>query len=394
MLAGRGRHVDLQVGIGVDRHELLPRRVPADGAEEAVGRGIPDTVGVADGEPPHQTSVEADLDVLGGSHAHDVVVDHPAQPDLHAVVAVERKVVADGQPPAGPERELFAHAVVLIQQPRRRVGGGGEPGTDGGVADREPADPVGGGEIAVEQGGRHREGLGVGAEPFLVHVVRRKQQPALVDLEVEQAPNRVAILGRGQAADGRPARVGVLGRDGVERGLQPAEKLIVDVRGGTRPAGRRHHAEPQLADDLLPHRGVGADVGGIELVEAYRHQSAGFPRTGVAREAIALQQRLGGCGVVRRRRRTLAGRHRRRGQGGQRDHPQGRLPDRSCRPRQHHVSHRFGNRIEDGDLSFDTLCPRPPVATSATVVPAEPDGNQIPATTSSTKSTVSTIFPA
>ena len=313
VLAGGGRHHDLEVRVGVDRHVLLPGRVAADGAEEGVGRRIAEAVGVADREPPHQLPVEADLDLLLGAHADDVVVDHPAQPQLHAVLAVEREVVPDGQPPAGPERQVLAHAVVLVQQPRRGVGGGGEPGADGGVPHREPADAVGGGEIAVEQGGRHREGLGVGAEPFLADVVGRKQQPVLVDLDVEEAAHGVAVLGGGQAAHGGPAGIRALGRGGVEPALEPAEKPLVDVGGGARPAGRRHHAEPQLADDGLPDVGVGSDVAGVEPVEGHRHQPARLPDLGVAREAIALHERLGGSRVERYRGGDLAGRCRHRG---------------------------------------------------------------------------------
>ena len=350
MLAGGGRHHHLEVGVGVDRHVLLPRRVAADGAEEGVGRRIAEAVGVADGEPPHQLSVEADLELLGGPHADDVVVDHPAQPELHAVLAVEGEIVADGQPAAGPERQVLAHAVVLVQQPRRRVRGGGEPGADGGVPDREPADAVGGGEVAVEQGGRHREGLGVGAEPFLAHVVGRKQQPAFVDLQIEEAAHRVAVLGRGQAAHGGPAGVGALGRGGVKPALEPAEKPLVNVRLGARPAGRRHHAEPQLADNRLPHIGVGPDIAGVEPVEGHRHQPPRLPGRGVAREAVALHERLGGRRVVRNRGGNLAGRcrHRRQRQHRQR---RGEAPESRSRPRRHrrlplprHCNHRSGRR--------------------------------------------------
>ena len=367
VLAGGRRHHDLEVRVGVDRHVLLPRRVSPDGAEEGVGRGVPEAVGAADGEPPHQPAVEADLDLLLGAHAHDVVVDHPAQPELHAILAVEREVMPDRQSPAGPERQVLAHAVVLVEQPRRRVGGGGEPGADGRIADREAADPVGGRQITVEQRRRHREGLGVGAEPLLAHVVGRKQQPALVDLEIEEAAHGVAVFGGGQAAHGGPAGVGALGRDGVEPALEPAQEPLVEVGRGSRSAGRRHHAEPQLADDGLPHIGVVADGAGVEPVEGHRHQPARLPGRRVAGEAVPLDQGPGGIGVVRGRSPSRAlSRQRHRCQECERDSPHSRLPVGRRRPRQHHVSPPTGGENH----------PQAPASASATVVPAAPVGNR------------------
>ena len=59
-------------------HVLLPIDVPPDRAEEAVGRWITKSVGVADRETLHERPVEAHLDLLRPAHPDDVIVDHPA----------------------------------------------------------------------------------------------------------------------------------------------------------------------------------------------------------------------------------------------------------------------------------------------------------------------------
>ena len=241
--AGAGKAHD-ETGVGLVRDVFLPGGVPANGAEEAVGRRVPEAVRVSDGEPAHERPVEPHLDAMRASHADDVVVDHPAQPEPHLVVAVQREVVPDGHPAARAERQLLAGAVVLVEQPRRAVGGGRVAGPDGRIAHREAADAVRGRQVALEQGGGHGEHVAVRVESLRVDVVRREQQPALVDVDGQQLANGVDVLGRREAAHGGPARVRRGRRRPVELRFEPGHELpsaparpaAVGPRGASCPA--------------------------------------------------------------------------------------------------------------------------------------------------------------
>ena len=205
---GRGPEAHDETGVRLVGDVVLPGRVAADRAEEAVGRRIADAVRVPDGEAPDEGAVEAHLDAVRAPHADDVVVDHPPEPDADLVVAVEREVVPHGQAAARAERKLVAGAVVLVEQARRAVGGRRVAGANRRVAHRETADAAGGRQVALEQGGGDRQHLAVGVEALRVDVVGREQQPALVDVEGQQVADRVAVLGRREAAHRGPARIG------------------------------------------------------------------------------------------------------------------------------------------------------------------------------------------
>ena len=70
--------------------------------------------------------------------------------------------------------------------------------------------------------------------------------------------------------------------------LEPRDESVLRGLIGPRPAGRRHQAAAQLADDLLPDLGVAADGGDIEGVEG---QVGCLEARVVARHAVAVEDR-------------------------------------------------------------------------------------------------------
>src|SRR5919108_377655 len=67
----------------------------------------------ADDEPLQQPPIEADIELLRPAHAHDVVLVLAPQADFDRVLAVDRKVMADGEAAAGSERQIFTLPIVL-----------------------------------------------------------------------------------------------------------------------------------------------------------------------------------------------------------------------------------------------------------------------------------------
>src|SRR5437016_5386788 len=79
-------------------------------------------------------AIEPDVQLLRRSHPEDVVVVGFLQTDLDAVLAVDRKVIANRETAARPEREVVADAIVLHHVERNlvRVGNRAGRGTSNG----------------------------------------------------------------------------------------------------------------------------------------------------------------------------------------------------------------------------------------------------------------------
>ena len=152
-------------------------------------------------------AVQPQIDQVASVESAHVVADVErvalqVQPDL--VLAVRREVVAHGSAAAGAERQVLVHPHVLHQREVRQAVHGGL-GPDRGIAERQTADLLRRQEVAFEQPGRHRQHLGDVVEA-LQRVVAGQQRLA-VDLQRQQIPDGVRVLGPVQAVDRRAARV-------------------------------------------------------------------------------------------------------------------------------------------------------------------------------------------
>ena len=116
MGTGRNGDAHLQARVAGQLHVGLPlgRAGEARFAVPGVaggGRGAGG--GAADREPLQQPAIEADIELLGPAHAHQVVLVLPAQPDRDPILAVDRELVGNRHPAARAEREIVVLAVVL-----------------------------------------------------------------------------------------------------------------------------------------------------------------------------------------------------------------------------------------------------------------------------------------
>ncbi len=91
-----------------------------------------------------------------------------------------------------------------------------------------------------------------------------------VHLEVEQIANRVGVLGAVQAMQRRRVEAGLRIGGRVEPRLERRGKRVEPLARRTRRAARRHHAGPDLANDLLPPLAMRADTLASELSVAAR----------------------------------------------------------------------------------------------------------------------------
>ena len=120
-----------------------------------------------------------------------------------------------------------------------------------------------------------------------------RQEVGDVDIEVQQVPDDVVVLGPAESVQ----RLGATGvrvgdRRAVKLGLEPGPQRVVGrlVWPGARL--RRHGAGSQLADHLLPDLGRAGDVG---EVESCQRESPGAEPVVVAGDAVLVKQRALGC---------------------------------------------------------------------------------------------------
>ena len=291
--AGPGREAHPQVGVGVE-HVLFPGRITELVARVAGRRLHVLRLLAAEDEGPHERAVEPDLELVARPHAAHVVHVVPVQPDRQVVLAVDGKEVANADPAPGAERHVVARPIVLHQENRHPVDVGAGP--ERRLPHREPGDFASRREIALHQGRRDRQDVGHVVEAVLVDVVRR-QERRHVDVERQQIPDGVGVLGAVQAVKRlRAPRVGMRGGVAVDLGLQPAGQGVVGGRRGARPARRRHGPRPELRDDLLPDVGARPDLREVAPVEG---QTGRAQAVVVAGCAVAVDRLLQPDGVRR-----------------------------------------------------------------------------------------------
>jgi hypothetical protein len=82
------------------------------------------------------------------------------------------------------------------------------------------------------------------------------QERGLVDVEGQQIPNGVRVLGTIQSVEAAASRVGMRRCRSIEASFETAGERIERRAIGPRHATRRHEPRPHLANDLLPRVSV------------------------------------------------------------------------------------------------------------------------------------------
>ena len=241
---------------------------PAGGDREAEAQVLVDRFGVFVGSGRFDRgdgdagAVEEDLDLVGAAEALDLLVAVALEADLHLVLTLLRKQVGDQNPAAGAEGQA-GHVVLLrdVGPDAERVSGGGLAG----AADGEAGDFLGGGDVAVEEGGREI------ADGDVVEAVARfviGEEVGGVELDGEQVADRVLVLGAVEAAEGGGAAgVGAGAGGGVEVRGEGGDDALVSCFIGPGLAVRGHLAVVEFAEDLFPEGGMGGGVAGVEGLE-------------------------------------------------------------------------------------------------------------------------------
>ena len=308
------RHPKPQVGVGVPLvGGQVEDRTP--GLALAVGANL--EAGDTGAVQPHLQRV-APLQPLDG------VAVGPLQRDSDFILSVDREVVAGRETAPTAERVQLAHPRVLHQHRRCRVDGRGR--SDGRIADRRFGDLARSEHVALQQSRRQRQDVGDVVEA-VAQIVGR-QQLAAVDLQGQQVPDGIGVLGAVQPVHGLGARVQVGGGGVVEPGLDPVDERPVCRLVRTRAARRRHLARAQLADDLLPGFRACPHVRHVERLERQPGRPQAIVVTG---GAVAIQNGpvLGALGGVHRGNFGGGlGRLAARVRGGRRDEQDGQRDDR------------------------------------------------------------------
>ncbi len=149
-------------------------------------------------------------------------------------------------------------------------------------ADREAADLGGGRQVAFDLRGRDREGRAVVVESTLERIVGRKQRGD-VDVDGKKVADGVVVLDAVETMEGsRPARIGALRRDRVDRVFEEGRHGVIRALVWSGHPGRRHRARTQPPNHRFPHVRIGAHGLGVEHFK--REAGGGFAcRCGIRR---------------------------------------------------------------------------------------------------------------
>ena len=288
----RQAHLQRRVRVHRVRQRGLPRRTPRGLLRRLVGvivhlERVRPRLRAPDGEQPDSLAVQADLELVRLAQASNRVYDRSQQAHADDVLAVEGKPVTHGD--AAPRAERQAVEVIVLGQYRRHeIGRDGR--TDRRAADGQAADAPGRPEVALEQQRRHAQRVGDVVES--VACIVRRQQGRYVDVESQQIPDDVGVLGAVESMeDGRPRELGSLGPRGVQVGFEPRQERVAHLRVRTRAAGGRHGPRTELAGHPLPGLGGVAHVRQIERVQG-QSDRAELSREGRGRPAAALYDAL------------------------------------------------------------------------------------------------------
>ena len=180
----------------------------------------------------------------------------PAKADLEHIVRIDREIVLNRETGPRVERQVVADALVahaLERIARRAVDL--LVGLLRRIADGQPADAARGRQITLDQHGRCRQ-HGADVVEAVARIVHR-QPVAGPDIDGQQVPNGVAVLGAIQPMDGGAAGIGIGRRRLVERRFKKRDHgQRLAARWSDANGGRRHLTRPQLAERLLPDVGA------------------------------------------------------------------------------------------------------------------------------------------
>ena len=198
-----------------------------------------------------QASVDTELDLLRLGESFDVLVPIARQANLKLVDRMLRERVSEDRAATSSERQPFE--VILLREIRGQHDDVTRRRRER-AADRGPAHFLRRREIPLEQ---RRRQLAVAHVVEPVTRIVFGQQRRHVNVERKDVADGVLILDAAQTPEGvGPSRIRTSARGAVERALEMRGECVVGgVIGSGHPDGR-HHAPADLADDLLPHRGV------------------------------------------------------------------------------------------------------------------------------------------
>ena len=138
------------------------------------------------------------------------------------------------------------------------------------TAYREPADPLGSHQVALQQ--RRRDFQHASDVVEAVTRIVGRQQAHNIDVQAQQIPDRVAILDPVEAVEDLGAtRVRMLCRGAIELRFKPRAKSLIGDRIRSRPTQGRHQPGAELAHHLFPRLRM---VGHARQVKAVKRQVA------------------------------------------------------------------------------------------------------------------------
>ena len=248
---------------------------------------IPVTLRRCHSEGLHLPAIHENHDLVRLAQALDLFVAVARQANLNLILTIAREGVVQQRAAARAGRQTFD--VLLL----REIGAKTEriaARLAKRCAHREPADFLGGRDVAVQQGRReftHRHVV-----EAVTRVVLRQQRRG-VDIEREQIANGILVFGAIQAAEGFGAPgIGILRRSAVERGRQLAHDLVINFVVRPLLANRRHLARAHFADDTLP---LVRMLEEIVLGDALQIQRPFLHLRVMATDAILVHDRLDWC---------------------------------------------------------------------------------------------------
>src|SRR5437667_22232 len=154
------RHPDLEPGVPAALHVLFPFGIAGKAwltVARVTGGGRSAVVFASDGEAFQQLAIEADVELLRPAHALEVILILPLETNFDEVLAIDRKVVVNGETATRSERQIVALPVILhhVQWNLESL----EPRIGGRETGREPRDLTGHREVSLQVGRRNREDI-------------------------------------------------------------------------------------------------------------------------------------------------------------------------------------------------------------------------------------------
>ena len=202
-------------------------------------------------DAPREPPIGQRRDVLTIDRHVEVVeagVPPRAEGHLEEILAVCGEDVVDNHPAARPERSTLDPIPRMLRDVLS-VGVGPVDRRCVGIADRQEADLGRRVQVGLQQ--RRRERLGVRDVVEVLALGVERQPISGVHFERQEVVDHARVLGAVEPREGLDAGVRIHSGRGVDPVLQRLHQSQQRVGSRSRPARRRHHACPQLADHPL-----------------------------------------------------------------------------------------------------------------------------------------------